>query len=121
MIKNAWDIHGNSLKVCKVIKFVKYHKAIELNILNLYKLSTLKTLNYSWNFLTITEALCPPKPNVLLRAARTTLFCALLKVKLSLLSSSGSSVKWLMVGGIRSFFTAIMQAIASMAPAAPKR
>ena len=35
----------------------------------------------SLNFLKITQELCPPNPNVLDRPARTSLFCALLKVK----------------------------------------
>ena len=34
-------------------------------------------------FFTITQALCPPKPNVLLKAALTVRCCDLLKVKLS--------------------------------------
>ena len=73
------------------------------------------------NFFTITDALCPPNPNVLLKAARTSRFCALLKVKFNRLSRSGSSVKWLMVGGMMSFFTARILAIASIAPAAPSK
>lgn len=38
----------------------------------------------SSNFLTMQQALCPPKPNVLLKAARMGRFCASLKVKLRL-------------------------------------
>jgi hypothetical protein len=44
-------------------------------------------------FLTITEALWPPNPKVLLRAALIFLGWALPKVKLSLGSSSGSGVE----------------------------
>lgn len=40
--------------------------------------------DYSVYFLTITHALCPPKPNVLLNAARTVRCCALLNVKFKL-------------------------------------
>lgn len=43
--------------------------------------------------LNMTEELCPPKPKVFDNATLTFRFCALLNVKLSLLSSSGSSVK----------------------------
>ena len=48
--------------------------------------------NYAY-FLTITEALWPPNPKVLLRAALIFLGWALPKVKLSLGSSSGSGVE----------------------------
>ena len=69
----------------------------------------------------ITEVLWPPNPKVLLRAAFTVRFWALLKVKFSFGSISGSSVKWLIVGGTVSWCTAMMLATASMAPAAPSR
>ena len=39
---------------------------------------------YTSYFFKMQQALWPPKPNVLLRAARTVRFCALLKVKLRL-------------------------------------
>ncbi len=39
---------------------------------------------YFANFLTMMHALCPPNPKVLLKAARTVRFCALLNVKFKL-------------------------------------
>jgi hypothetical protein len=44
-------------------------------------------------FFTITDALCPPNPKVLLSAALTFLGWALPNVKLSFGSSSGSGVE----------------------------
>src|SRR5690606_26050650 len=77
--------------------------------------------NQGTNDLKITEALCPPNPKVLLKAALTFRCCATLKVKFNLGSSWGSSVKWLMVGGIRPSRILLMAAMDSTAPAAPSR
>ena len=48
---------------------------------------------YGLYFLIMIDALCPPKPKVLLKAAFTSLSCALLKVKFNFGSKAGSSVK----------------------------
>src|SRR5690606_29988631 len=66
-------------------------------------------------------ALWPPNPQGLLNAAFATRRWAVLNVKFSLLSISGSSVRWLIVGGTVSVFSASIAAIASIAPAGPKR
>jgi len=72
-------------------------------------------------FLKSTDALCPPKPKVLLKAALTTLFCDLPMVKFNFGSMFSSGVEWLIVGGISSLTTAKIDAIDSMAPAAPNQ
>ena len=66
------------------------------------------------------QALCPPKPNALLRAKSTRRWVGLLKEKSSG-GMLGSSVKWLIVGGIMSFLTDRTVAIASITLAAPRR
>ena len=72
-------------------------------------------------FFNITLELCPPKPNVLLRAYLTSRFCGLSRVRLSFGSILGSSSFQFMVGAMMPFVSAIMQASDSTAPAAPSR
>ena len=69
------------------------------------------------NFLKITVALCPPNPNVLLKAKLIWRSFAWLNVKSILGSTSGSSSNWLIVGGTMLFCIAKIEAILSTAPA----
>jgi hypothetical protein len=80
--------HGSQF-LSSILKLTLFAKTIQiLNIKNL--IGNIGVYKY---FLNIIEALCPPKPKVLLKAAFTERFCAELKVRFSCESISGSSVK----------------------------
>ena len=77
------------------------------------------TLNY-FIFLKIIHALWPPNPKVLDIAKLTSLFWAFPNVKFKLGLILSSKFLWFIVGGIILLFIERIDAIASIAPAAPK-
>lgn len=90
-------VKGRPLLMCKCVNAkcadaqMQRYTSFHLHIFTFAHLHIVKHLlikrtayTYASYFFKMQQALWPPKPKVLLRAARTVRFCALLKVKLRL-------------------------------------
>src|SRR5687768_5623656 len=111
LLQNGWRKVGNS--TCKMNQWLLsflYKQIMPWN--SFAQLSTL---------LNTALALCPPNPKVLLSAMFTCLCILVPNTKFNPVGSSGSMVCVLIVGGMVFVSMALIQIIASAAPAAPSK